>query len=232
LHIFPIAKELGAREVLIPKAAATLSAVGGVFADVSAYFSVSQFTDSRKFDYESVNRELAKLKEQAESFLNRAGVPVEKRRLEFSVEARYGYQVWELSVPIKRASIGNERELAQLIEDFHAIHEKVFAVKDPGQYVEFIYWNVKAIGERVKPQIKEISSNGQDSSNALQNKRLAYFKDLGGMVETPVYRGDRLRAGNKITAPAIIEEPIMTIVVFPGSRVTVTKLGNYFVESE
>ena len=61
-------------------------------------------------------------------------------------------------------------------------------------------------------------------------KREAYFKDLGGMVDTPIYRGNKLAPGNIITAPAIIEEPTTTIVVPSKSKATVTKWGNYLLE--
>jgi len=81
-----------------------------------------------------------------------------------------------------------------------------------------------------KPKMQEVSISGEDASPALTGKRKAYFRDLGGMVDTPTYRGGRLLAGMKITGPAIIEEPITTIVVLLGSEVTVTRLGNYLVQ--
>ena len=68
-----------------------------------------------------------------------------------------------------------------------------------------------------------------DPSAALRRTRKAYFRELGGMVETPVYLGDALQAGNRIEAPAIIEEATTTVVVFPGSEVGVTELGSYHV---
>jgi len=71
---------------------------------------------------------------------------------------------------------------------------------------------------------------GEDASAAPIGKRHAYFGDLGSFVETPIYNGDMLTYGNRIAAPAIIREPTTTIVVFPGSKVTVTKLGNYLME--
>ena len=49
------------------------------------------------------------------------------------------------------------------------------------------------------------------------------------MIETPVFDGDRLQAGNVITPPAIIEEQATTIVIFPGSLATVSEQGHYLV---
>lgn len=82
------------------------------------------------------------------------------------------------------------------------------------------------------PQIKAkaMTSGGKDLTAAMIGKRDAYFKDLGGFVKTPVYRGDKLVCGNKIEAPAIIEEATTTIVIFPGSKATVTKWGNYLID--
>ena len=57
--------------------------------------------------------------------------------------------------------------------------------------------------------------------------RKAYFKELGGMVDTPIYKGADLKPGNRISAPAIIEEPTTTILVMPGSKASITKYGNY-----
>ena len=230
LHIVPIMQELEVKQALIPKVAGSISAVGGIFADLSTEYSASRYTQSIRFDYEGVNKVLENLEKQGEAFLERAKVAPENRRLNFYVEAHYPFQIWELSVPLRGKRIGNEKALTQLVDDFHEIHERVYAVKEPGQYIECIYWRVKAIGLISKPEMEEMPLAGEDSSAALVGKRKTYFRDLGGIVETPVYRGDKLAAGNKITAPAIIEEPTTTIVVTPKSKVTVTKWGSYLLE--
>ena len=69
-------------------------------------------------------------------------------------------------------------------------------------------------------------------SPALVARKEAYFREMGGVVETPVYRGDKLLSGARIDGPAIIQEPTSTLVVFPGSRATVTKWGNYLIDLE
>ena len=52
---------------------------------------------------------------------------------------------------------------------------------------------------------------------------------LGGFVDTPCYDGDLLKPGNKIEAPAIIEERKTTVVVPPGSQIVVDAYENYLV---
>jgi len=230
LHIVSIAGELGVKEILIPKTAGTISAVGGVFADLVAEYSASAFADSRQFDFAGVNKMLASLEEQSEAFLDRAGIEKEKRQIEFYVEARYGYQVYELSVPLRGSRIGNDEVLSQLIEDFHDTHEKFYAVRDPGQYLECIYWRAKATGERSKPELKGTDSRAENPQPSVHGKRKAYIAERGGMAEIPVYRGERLSAGNRIDGLAIIEEPTMTILMLPEWSATVTELGSYLLE--
>jgi N-methylhydantoinase A len=230
LHIIAIAKELGAKNILIPKTAGALSAFGGVFADIATDFSATRFTVSNNFDYKGVNTTLESLERQASAFLQRTGVTSEHQSLNFYVEARYPYQVWDLSVPLRSKRMSNEKKLAQLVEDFHQFHERVFAIKEPGQYIECIYWRVRATGELAKQDLKQIPSGGKDASRVLKSKREAYFKELGGMIQTPVYRGNDLLANNVITGPAIIEELTTTIVVPPGAKATVTKWASYIIE--
>ena len=229
LHIIPMVQELGARDILIPKAAGVISAMGGVFADITAEFSSSRFTESDRFDFRSVEEDMAELEARARAFLEGAGVPPESRRVEFYVEARYRSQVWELSVPIAGNRIGSDEDLARLVEGFHRVHERTFGIKEPGRPIECVYWRAKAIGLLAKPRIREVPSGGSDPAAAQRGTRKAYFRELGGMAETPVFLGDALRAGNIIEAPAIIEEPTTTVVVFPGSEVRVTELGSYHV---
>ena len=229
LHVIPMVQELGARDILVPKAAGVISALGGVFADITAEFSSSRFAESDRFDFRRIEEDMAELEARSVAFLEKAGVPPDRQRVEFYVEARYPSQVWELSVPIGGSRIRNDQDLARLVESFHQVHERTFGIQEPGRPIECVNWRAKAIGLLPRPRIREVPAGGRDPGAGLRGKRRAYFRELGGMVESPVFRGDALRSGNTIPAPAIIEEPTTTLVVFPGSEVRVTELGSYHV---
>jgi N-methylhydantoinase A len=232
LHIVPIARELKMKKIIVPKLSGVLSAVGGLAADMTMDFYASHFTNSRQFDYEGVNKKLKALEEQAREFLSRTGVATENTKIEFFTEARYAYQVWELDVPLRGHRIEDKEALAQLAEDFHGTHESVFGIKEPGQLIEFVNWAVRAIAIVPTVEIKEQPSGSKEPAYALVAKREAYFRELGGLVETPVFRGDKLLRGAQIDGPAIIQEPTSTLVVFPKSRATVTRWGNYLIDLE
>jgi len=228
MHIAAIAEELGVKKVLIPRVAGALSAFGGAFADITSEFSLSKFTESGSFDFDGINSALDGLKRQAEEFFEHMRVPKKQRKLQVYAEARYPFQVWELPVPLRSNSIGNQKQLDALVSDFHKLHNKVFSVSAMDQPVEFVYWRVKAIGRLLK--IDFPAARAAPGMAIRKGNRKAYFRELGGMVDTPIYKGGDLNPGNRIAAPAIIEEPTTTILVMPGSRASITKYGNYLIE--
>jgi N-methylhydantoinase A len=59
----------------------------------------------------------------------------------------------------------------------------------------------------------------------LKGKRKAFF--AGRFVDTPIYDGAAMRAGHRVKGPAIIEEPLTTIVLHPRQVATLDRFGNY-----
>jgi N-methylhydantoinase A len=231
LHIVPIARELKMHKVIVPKLSGVLSAVGGLAANMTMDFHQSLFTNTGSFDFDGVNQCLNGLRKEAVDFLGRTDMPPDKTEVSFFVEARYAYQVWELTIPVRAGRLDREI-LARLADDFHDAHERVFGIREAGQTIEFVNWGARAVAQVPELTIKELPENGEDPSGALVGCKQAYFRELGGPVATPVYRGDRLCAGAMMEGPAIIQETTSTLIVFPGSSARVTRWGNYLVELE
>ena len=116
-------------------------------------------------------------------------------------------------------------------EAFHATHERIFAVREPGQYLECLLWKARATAVLEKPDLQprepSAAGPGVDASDHVE----AYFKETG-LAPVPRYDGAALPAGTTIDGPAILREPTTTVVVYPGSSAVVTELGNYLLELE
>jgi N-methylhydantoinase A len=228
LTILTIARELGCREVLIPRAAGVLSALGGQHSDIVREFTAPYLTDSDRFDFAGVERTLAGLRERMGAFED--GLPgglsgqLERR---YFVEARYAHQVWDVSLSLPDDGIADERALERVVAIFHDAHERIFAVREPGQRVEMSQWKGRVVASTAKPPL----SAARDGSTlaAETQRRRAFFPDLGEL-EIPEHLGDRLAPGASIPGPALVIEPEMTIVVYPGWTAHVTGLGNYRLE--
>jgi N-methylhydantoinase A len=227
LGAMPIAAELGCKTVLVPRTAGALSASGMQFSDIITETGASKLTTSDNFDFEGVNAALgaidARLNEFAARLRERGFTDITKR---FFVEARYRFQVWELEIEVGRHHFADARDVEALVEEFHRMHDRVFAVKDVGQAVECLNWRGRLIAGVNAPSLEPARAVVTGKARA-DRTRQAYFG--AGPVATPVYLGEQLETGAVIEGPAIIEEPTSTLVVYPGARARVSAGGRYIL---
>ena len=73
---------------------------------------------------------------------------------------------------------------------------------------------------------------GADARGAVKGTRPAYFPEAGGFVPTTVYDRYRLRTGDELTGPAVVEEEGSTLVVGPGGHARVAATGNIVLTLE
>jgi len=229
LNIVPIARELGCRQVLVPRTAGALSACDGQYSDIVSEFTQSRFAYTGDFPFEAVNRVLAEITasmDRLEAELRERGLNRFKR--EYFVEARYPYQVWELDVALPKGRFEGQADLDATIEAFHHEHERVFAVKEPGQQVECVYWRGRLTALLDGPPLTKLAAHS-GALPAARVRRPVFFAGRGEL-DTPRYHGESLKPGMTVEGPAIVDEPTTTIVVYPGSRARVTELHNYLLE--
>lgn len=226
LSIVPIARELGVRTVLVPRAAAALSATGMQFSDIVFEESGNRVTVSDRFAREGVNATLADIDARLDRAFGELGSAAgSATRREYTVEARYLTQVWELDAALPVRRFESDADIARLVEAFHHAHERVFAVRDDSGRVECLNWrgrlSVQLGSGAPAPASPPVARTGAVAS------RSAFFGDRARPV--PIHRGDAMRPGIDIAGPAIIEEPTTTLVVYPGSTVRLSAAGNYIV---
>jgi len=229
LNIMMIGKELGCERVVLPKVAAALSASGMQFADIVSEESASMVMLSSRFDAERVNALLADLTGKLQAARRALGERASKYRIDYFAEARYPAQVWELDTPLPGPKFASADDLAQFVETFHRVHERVFDVRDEGSPVEIVNWKARLTVALGSPPT---AVEGERNSGAVEAKasRLCFFGDKAPL-KTAVFRPGDIPAGGIVTGPAIIEEPTTTVVVYPGMSATLTPSGNYLLNA-
>ena len=228
LNIMLIAKELGCKRVILPKTASALSAAGMQYANIVSEEAASVVTSTKDFDFEGVRAVFSRLKEKLDAFAAGLGQDSEAR-IEFIAEARYAGQIWELDTPVSAAGLQSHAEVEALAEEFHRVHERLFAVRDEGSAVEFINWKARLsipLGSEPAPS-HAVARSAVDAGD--HAKRMCFFGDAAP-IETPIFKPRDLRPGLQIQGPAIIEEPTTTLVVYPGMSATISSTGNYLLE--
>lgn len=229
LNIMPIARELGCSTVVLPKMASALSACGMQFSDIVFEQTRSCVTLSGSFDFDGVNAALEAIEARLGAFRrDLKGAQNSTARLELFAEARYRSQVWELDTPLPVRRFRGQADVDGLVEAFHQVHDRVYAVRDEGSQVECVNW-VGRLSIMLAAPPAAVESAAAPYTPQADGIRSAYFGD-GGRVETPIYRGTALRPGARIVGPAVIEEPTTTVVVYPGMRARVSGAENYILD--
>ena len=206
-----IARRLGCPEVIIPALGPALSAAGALISDVSRSFEIPFSARSGRFDYEGVNDVLARLRDRAEAFIEGPGRGAVEAAIDFSVEARYPHQVWELEVPLRAGAVDNETALAQLVHDFHGVHRDVFAVADESSPIEFESWHARVRCRLAPPAMPSLPADEPRSTT-----RDIFLPGAGAMTAA-VWRLARVAVGVRHAGPALIEAETTTILVDPGA---------------
>jgi N-methylhydantoinase A len=231
LNILPIARALDVKRVLMPRAAGAFSACGAHFSNIVTEFGVSRVAYSNQFDFEGVNATLAGLDARLDAF--RQGLATKDLggdERSYFVEARYMNQNWEIEVPLRKGRIETQADLDALVEDFHNVHERLFAVRDPYNPVECTNWKKRLtahLGHREPPSLRGAAQGASGKTGT----RTAYFGETRAEPMTArILFGGQIAPGTVIAGPAVIEEPTTTLVVYPGMSARVTARGDYLVE--
>ncbi len=229
MHIAALAEEIGSRTVLVPKIASCLCAFGQVISDVKYHFLASAVMRlDQSADIGKLDTLFRDMEARGRELLTADGFAADRISLARKVEMRYQGQIHECQVDVPPGPVTADT-LAQLLRDFHARHEQLYTYSEPHNVVELVNLEVMASGAVDKPALPELAAGSGDPAAALDSWRAMLFDDAGLRVDTPVYDGARLLAGDRIAGPAVIEEPTTTIVVRPGWNALLHGSGTYLL---
>ena len=219
LNILPIAAALGCDRVLLPKTAGALSACGAQYSDIVAEFSASHYGRTDHWDEASVNDTLADIDAEMEAFADRLRARgIARFRKDRFVDARYLNQQWETEIAMPAARFDSAGAVDTLIAHFHEVHERLYGVKEENGLLECLNWKGRLTAFLDRPQPATAAEGAVRSGPPAPRRTTRAFFGEAGFLETPVYEGAALVAGDEIAGPAIIEEPTTTVVVYPETR--------------
>jgi N-methylhydantoinase A len=211
LHAARLARELGMREVLFPHAASVLCAYGTATGDIKFDFAVSRTTNSKAFDFAGVREALSGLRGEGTAFLERMGVEAVRRELRFTVDAHYQGQVSYLSIDIE-SDLATRDDLDGLVEAFHSEHQRSYSVHAPGDTIEFVAWNVEAIG-RTQRTTDTAASPQVTRSIEVERHRSVFDHASRRALDIGLIASDRLQPGDRFSGPVLVEDRLTSIFI-------------------
>ncbi len=220
LHAGQLLGELGMRRVIVPIYPGVLSACGLVEANL---------------EYQCVQTILKRLDGVDASTLRGlyAGLEIRGRkemhhirdgalRFKRAANLRYRKQVRQVTV-----ELGSEwADHTTIRRQFREAHERLYgyATDEP---VEIVDIRVACI--HPPPEGVDWGKAAGDGADPQKGRRRAYFEELDGFVDCPVYARGNLGRDFSVQGPAIVEQDETNTVVRPGQTLTVHPSGNLFI---
>src|SRR5438105_3271964 len=222
VHAMHQADDLGITRVLIPKAAPAFSALGLLVADYLVEKVRASLVSTKEAEPEKLEQTFRELEETAEAELVEAGLPTRRFAHQRFAQCRYPGQTFDIDVPVDRKPLDG-KGIERVAERFHRLHEGLHTYARREEDVLISALRTRSAGVLKKPALQTFK--GTTRPPVPKAKRDAFFD--GKFRKTAIYDGPQLRAGQKLTGPAIVEERFTTIVVPPGWTVKLDKLGTY-----
>ncbi len=226
IHGGILARELSIPYTIIPPSPGTLSAFGLLVANIEHVYSKTFWKNAKEAKVEEANSFFSELDQLGIKAMEADEVAQHQVNIRRVGEMRYVGQGWELDVPLAKEM--GSIELSKASEDFHNIYKAIYGFSTPEIEVEFV--NLRAEYSFSLPRPHLTYKGGYSLSEAKKGTRRAYFRELGGYVEVPLYERHRIPRGETLTGPLIIEQPDTTSVIYPGQTCHVDEAHNIIVK--
>jgi N-methylhydantoinase A len=224
VHGGRLAAELAIPTLIVPPVPGVLSALGLLVASIEHDAAETVALRAEVAQPAALEDTYARLEGRVTEMMTADRVPDGASLTTRFADMRYVGQGYTLEVPVP-SELG-ELSISAVLDEFHTTHHRIYGHSHPAAAVEFV--NLRLVQEwgLPKPELRTIPS---DRTHASATSRMAYFEELGGYVDTPIFRRESLAVGDEFVGPAIVEQADTTLVVYPTQRAVLDDAGNLLV---
>jgi N-methylhydantoinase A len=225
-HITALANEIGINRILISKLASGLCAYGQIISDVKYNFMAPAPV---RLDSDGVSGKLQALFDGLETKGRKQLIAdnFDEKDINISrtLDMRYTGQVHECTVEVDAFDVTPE-SIKMLEEAFHERHEELYMYSERNSAIEVVNVESTIVGKIERPK-RMVQPKGNGAESAKTGTRRVVFNSDGTRIDTAIYDGSKLGAGDQIEGPAIIEEETTTIVIDPDWKLMLTESAVY-----
>ncbi|MCH4152750.1 MAG: hydantoinase/oxoprolinase family protein [Sphingobium sp.] len=225
-HAVGFAPFIGVRRVVIPLQSSVFGAFGASTMAIkevwerSRTFKLFNWTEqSYLADLASFNELVAHMVDQATRDLKLEGYDESEMRFRLELDMRYGSQYNMTRVEAPKLRLDGAADAQALCDAFTRRYGEVYSPEAtfPAGGINVESFFLTASVERTAFTLEQAEdAPAQPDAAASQGTRPVYWDPADGYVETSIYNAAKLRPGNRIDGPAIIESADTTYVVSPG----------------
>jgi N-methylhydantoinase A len=230
LHAAALARDLEIPHVLVPPAPGLTSAMGLLQTSVRHVYLRSSVGLVSKFPRERMQDYFAELTQRAMVDVAEEGFAPDAVSLRRQCDMRYLHQGYQLAVDCPDGDI-DEGVRTTLKQAFDRAHQRVYGASAPDEDAEIVTFRIIAEIEVPQLQPSRIEPGDGDPGVALVGERALWDFETGGFITAGVFDRERLRGGDRIAGPAIIEQFDSTTVIPAGQSGEIDAFANLVVST-
>lgn len=230
VHACLISLELEIPVMIIPKESSIFCAAGMLMSDLKHDFVRTYSTRLDVMDAQKFKALFQEMEEEARELLFKELIPEEAIHLIYSLDMRYVKQYHEVNIVVTKEEV-ERGDIQSIMDKFHPEHNRLYgySLEEQKTPVELINLRLVSVGKVEKPKLSEEDYDGEDPSKAFKKKRKVYLPLKKDFHEVAVYDGHRLRYGNCVEGPAVIEQVNTTTFLTPEYNALCDQYGSYTV---
>ena len=212
MHGSAVARALGCKRALLPRAAGAFCAMGMLQSDIRQDYLQVFIADLDKVDRPALDRAFAELEARA------GDAKVKERELDL----RYDGQQWPVRVSIDKAF-----DPAAARKVFEAEHQRLYGHIQPGGRIDITA--LRVIGRTRLDWTPPAARAPQQGEPKPKETRKVWIDPATGWRDVPVYDGADLRPGCVLAGPLLVEEKTTTAFIGPRDRLEVDTRDDFLV---
>ncbi len=215
IHAAALADNMGISRLIVPLYPGLFSALGLLMADYRHDYIATVAESLAGVSAEKILDRYGQLASTARSAMIAEGVSPDAIRIERQIDLKYGYQMYEMTLPFPDG-VDSSNLIPALGELFNRAHNQTYGYHrdDP---IELVSLRLRALATAGALNFAELAAKltGKERQSVVElGERQAFFGPAYGSLMTPLRR--RFDLAGTEAGPMIIEEPDTTVVVPPG----------------
>ncbi len=212
MHGSAVARALGCKRALLPRAAGAFCAMGMLQSDIRQDYLQVFIADLDKVDRPALDKAFAELE-------TRAGDAKIKER---ELDLRYDGQQWPVRVSIDKAF-----DPAAARKVFEAEHQRLYGHIQPGGRIDITA--LRVIGRTRLDWTPPAARAPQQGEPKPKEARKVWIDAATGWRDVPVYDGADLRPGCVLNGPLLVEEKTTTAFIGPRDKLEVDVRDDFLI---
>lgn len=228
MHANALGRLIRSRSVIVPPTPGVMSAFGFLSSDIQNEFPETYLRIAEETPAAELRQTIEGLISQANEWLDGEGVEEDKKRFDLYADCRYYLQNIQIPCRFELEEL-KDGDAAFLRERFEEAHRQRYNFELPDSPLEIATVRVVGRGTIKGVTLVESEDGAREggSGSVLRNEKV-YFG--GEWMDTPIHDRGKLRAGDDVEGPAIVQQDDTTTVIEPGYRGAVDRFGNIRIE--